>query len=74
MVEPGETPRRLIRKRCRYSSLGKFEDIFDTALYLLQKTLAFQDKWQSGKSARNPAIGERSCATLVNPAIVEITV
>ena len=32
----GETPRRLIRKRCRYSSLEKFEDAFDTELDLVQ--------------------------------------
>ena len=37
-VELGETPRHLIRKRCRcrYSSLEKFEDAFDTALDLAQ--------------------------------------
>ena len=28
----GETPRRFVLKRCRYSSLKKFEDAFDTAL------------------------------------------
>ena len=39
----GETPRCLIRKRCRYSSVEKFEDAFDTALDLLQKTQVFQD-------------------------------
>ena len=54
----GKTPRRLIRKRCRYSSLEKFEDTFDTELDLMQKTQAFRDKWQS---AGNPAIGGRSC-------------
>ena len=32
----GETPRRLIQKRCRYSSLEKFQDTFDTALDLVQ--------------------------------------
>ena len=32
----GETPRRFNLKRCRYSSLVKFEDAFDTALYLMQ--------------------------------------
>ena len=32
----GETPRRLIRRRCRYSSLKKLESIFDTALDLMQ--------------------------------------
>ena len=32
----GQTRRRLIRKRCRYSSLEKFEDAFDTALDLMQ--------------------------------------
>ena len=26
----GDTPRRLVRKRCQYSSLEKFEDVFDT--------------------------------------------
>ena len=31
-----ETPRRLIWKRCRFSSLEKFEDDFDTALDLVQ--------------------------------------
>ena len=31
-----ETPRRLLRKRCRNSSLEKFEDAFDTALDLVQ--------------------------------------
>ena len=29
----GETPRRLIRKLCRYSSLDKFEDAFDAAVH-----------------------------------------
>ena len=33
----GETPRRLILQRCRYSSVDKFEDTFDTALDLMQK-------------------------------------
>ena len=33
----GEMPRRLIRKRCRYSSLDQFEDAFDTALDLNAK-------------------------------------
>ena len=28
----GKTPRRSIRKRCRYSSFQKFEDAFDTVL------------------------------------------
>ena len=32
----GETPRRLIRKRYRYSSREKIEDAFDTALGLMQ--------------------------------------
>ena len=32
----GETPSRLIQKRCWYSSLEKFEDAFDTALDLMQ--------------------------------------
>ena len=32
----GETPRHLIRKRCRYFLLEKFEDAFDTALDLMQ--------------------------------------
>ena len=32
----GETPRHFILKRCQYSSLEKFEDAFDTALYLMQ--------------------------------------
>ena len=32
----GETPRRFVLKRCRYSSLEKFEDAFDTALGLMQ--------------------------------------
>ena len=35
-VELGETPSRLICKRCRYSSLDKFEDALDTALYVMQ--------------------------------------
>ena len=30
----GETPRRLIQKRYRYSSRNKFEDAFDTAFGL----------------------------------------
>ena len=34
----GETPRRLSRKNCQYSSLNKSEDAFDTALHL-QTTL-----------------------------------
>ena len=32
-----KTPRRLIRKRCRYSSLEKFEDAFDITLHFMQK-------------------------------------
>ena len=32
----GETPHRLIRKRCQYSSLEKFEDAFGTPLDLMQ--------------------------------------
>ena len=28
----GETPRLLIRKRCRYSSLEKFEDSFEALI------------------------------------------
>ena len=32
----GKTSRRLSRKRCRYSSLEKFEDGFDTALHSMQ--------------------------------------
>ena len=32
----GETPRRLSRKRYRYSSREKCEDVFGTALYLMQ--------------------------------------
>ena len=47
----GETPHRLIRKRCRYSSIENYEDVFDTALDLIQKTKALQDKWQSEQSA-----------------------
>ena len=31
----GETPRRFVLRRCRYSSLEKFEDAFDTALGLM---------------------------------------
>ena len=31
-VGQGEMPHRLIRKSCRYSSLEKYEDAFDTAL------------------------------------------
>ena len=37
-VELGESPRRLIRKRCRYSSFEESEDAFDTALHLMQKS------------------------------------
>ena len=33
----GETPPNLIRKRCLYFSLEKFEDAFDTALHLMGK-------------------------------------
>ena len=32
----GETSRRFILERCRYSSLDKLEGAFDTALYLMQ--------------------------------------
>ena len=32
----GETPRRFNLERCRYSSLEKFEDEFDTALHLIE--------------------------------------
>ena len=35
-VGQGETPRCLIRKCGRYSSLQKFEDAFDTAIDLMQ--------------------------------------
>ena len=35
-VRIGETPRRLILKRCRCSSSEKLEDAFDTALDLIQ--------------------------------------
>ena len=35
MVGLGETPRCFVLKRCRYSSLEKFEDAFDTALGLM---------------------------------------
>ena len=31
----GETPRCLVRKRCLYSALKKFEDAVDTALHLM---------------------------------------
>ena len=31
----GETPRHFVLKRCRYSSLEKCEDAFDTALVLM---------------------------------------
>ena len=55
----GETPRRLSRKRCRCSSLKKYEDAFDTALQSMRKTKAFKNKWQSEQSAHNPAIGGR---------------
>ena len=34
-VGQGETPHRFFLKRCRYSSLEKFEDAFDTALDLM---------------------------------------
>ena len=37
-----ETPRRLIRKCYRYSSLERFEDVFEMALQFIQKTEAFQ--------------------------------
>ena len=33
-VRLGETPHRLSRKRCRYSSLEKFEDAFEAAEHL----------------------------------------
>ena len=33
----GETPRRLIRKRSRHYSREKFEDAFDSALYLCKQ-------------------------------------
>ena len=36
MAGLGETPRRVIRKRYRYSPLEKFEDCFDTQLDLLR--------------------------------------
>ena len=32
----GKTPHRFNLTRCRYSSLEKFEDAFDTTLYLMQ--------------------------------------
>ena len=34
LVRPGETPRCLIQKLCRYSSNEKFEDAFDAAAHL----------------------------------------
>ena len=34
----GKTQRCLIQKRCRYSSLEKSEDAFDTAFYKMQKS------------------------------------
>ena len=33
-VRLGETPRRSIKKRCRYSSLEKFEVAFDAAVHI----------------------------------------
>ena len=36
-TEQGEMPRRLIRIRCQYSSLDRFEDVFDTALHLMHR-------------------------------------
>ena len=36
----GETLRRFILKRCWYSSLEKFEDVFDTTLDLIQTKLS----------------------------------
>ena len=36
----GETPRHFNLKRWRYSSLEKFEDAFNTALYLMQTKLS----------------------------------
>ena len=55
----GKTPRHLIRNRCQYSLLKKFEDAFKTALhFVLKKRKRFKDKLQS---VGNPAIGGRSC-------------
>ena len=36
----GETPRRFKLKRCRYFHSKKFEDAFETALYLMQTKAA----------------------------------
>ena len=52
-----ETPRRLIRKRCRYSSIEKFKDAFHAVLHLMQKTRGVPVQIASGQSAGNPAIG-----------------
>ena len=41
-----ETTRRFILKRCQYSSLEKFEDAFDTALYLISGRFSNLDKCQ----------------------------
>ena len=38
----GETPRRLIRKRCQYSSLEKFEYAFGAAVHLSKVISPFQ--------------------------------
>ena len=45
----GETSRRLIRKRRQYSSLDKFDDAFNTALDLMQKTKRSTTNGKEGK-------------------------
>ena len=51
----GETPRRLSRNRCRYSSLEIFEDAFEalTRHYFKANTYALQSKWLNEQSAAN---------------------
>ena len=53
----GETPRRLIRKRCGYSSLEKLEDAFCTVLDLMQ--------------AKPEAVGEVIFGKFVRPTVLD---
>ena len=67
----GKMPHYWIRKRCRYYSLEKFEDNFDTALHFRPKNFqAVQVKWQS---VGNPAIGGHSFLLLDEAVIVIIS-
>ena len=51
-VGRSETPRRLIRKLCRYSSLNKLEDAFDAAVHLTKAVSRTISKLQAFSAFR----------------------